>query len=57
MHGHAFQCLGVVRSCGVLLDDHPDGVDDPRQVGEQGQDEADPELQLHVHTGHAYQYQ
>jgi hypothetical protein len=34
----------------LLLDDDPDGVDDPRQVGQQGQEEADPELDLHLHS-------
>ena len=32
----------------ALLDDDPDGVDDPGEVAEEGQDEADPELDLHV---------
>jgi len=32
----------------VLLHDDPDGVDDPGEVAEEGQDEADPELDLHV---------
>ena len=34
----------------ALLDDDPDGVDDPGEVAEEGQDEADPELDLRARS-------
>lgn len=35
----------------LVIDNYPDGVDDPREVAQECEQEADPELDLIVHPG------
>lgn len=53
---HAYLEAGTGRGRGapptVLLGDDPDGVDDAGEVAEEGEQQADPELDLQKHVQH-----